>query len=252
MTGADHLVGELKKYKSICYYPSSGKDLSNLDFFGSGRRLWEERVTGLPPAVKVADEAPVEEDEPDLFVHTDINFYQEFASGLDIPPDESGMHGGFEILEYRELPSLTAPNAIFDNFPHSGRCFEYKLRIWGSTKTTTLIYCLCENESLVARILLPNGISVPRIWSRNWAGGRTYGTWLSNVLERLHTRKVYTDWLCVPGRRGEPRNRLVEENYPELMTPSKVRLVRNDAIHWIDEGTHGWVEEYDVLHGGAS
>lgn len=249
MTGEELLVRELKKYKSICFYPSSGKDLSDLDFFGSGGRLWEERIGGSSSDGQRGERRLSPDDEPDLYLHADVNLYQEFASGLDIPVEESGMHGDFEILEQRELPALNAPNMIFENYPHSGRCFEYKLRIWGGLKPKTLIYCLCENEALVAKILLPNGIAVPRIWSRNWAGGRTYGTWLGNVLAPLCTRKVYTDWLCVPGRRGEPRNRLVEEKYPELMKPAKARLVRNDEIHWIDEGAHGWVEEYDVVPG---
>ncbi|OQA05649.1 MAG: hypothetical protein BWY66_02351 [bacterium ADurb.Bin374] len=51
----------------------------------------------------------------------------------------------------------------------------------------------------------------------------------------------------MPGNRGEPRNRLVEEKYPDLMLPSGVNLVRNTDIHWIDEGANGWVEEYDVV-----
>ena len=38
------LADELKKYNRICYYPSSGRDLSDLDYFGSGRLLWNERV----------------------------------------------------------------------------------------------------------------------------------------------------------------------------------------------------------------
>lgn len=247
MTGAEYLARELKKYRCICYYPSSGTDLSNIDFFGSGKKLWEERIGGILPDNGIPGDASGPENDPDLFIHTDINFYQEFESGLELSPKECGVHGSSEILGFRELPALQDPNSIYDNFDYSGRCFEYKLRVWGSKETKTLIYCLCENEYLVSKILLAHDIRVPVIWSRNWAGGRTYGTWLANVLDKLHTVKLYTDWLCVPGKRGEPRNRFLEEKYPELMTPPNVKLVRNDDIHWIDEGAHGWVEEYDVL-----
>ncbi|HNW35197.1 MAG TPA: hypothetical protein PKM25_09720 [Candidatus Ozemobacteraceae bacterium] len=247
MAGEEYLVQELKKYCCICYYPSSGTDLSNIDFFGSGKKLWEERTGGVSSGNNASAETSSRELDPDLFIHTDINFYQEFASGLEMSPKECGIHGSCEVLGFRELPALPAPNEIYDNFTYSGKCFEYKLRVWGSSRIKTLLYCLCENEYFVSRILLAHGIQVPLIWSRNWAGGQTYGTWLANVLDRLHTAKVYTDWLCVPGRRGEPRNRLVEEKYSELMTSPRVRLVRNDDIHWIDEGSHGWVEEYDVL-----
>ncbi|MFZ2956399.1 MAG: hypothetical protein WA705_05880 [Candidatus Ozemobacteraceae bacterium] len=247
MTGGESLARELKKYRCICYYPSSGTDLSNLDFFCSGKKLWEERVGGVSRGGGVPESASGMDDDPDLFVHTDINFYQEFAAGNEASPHERGIHGSFEVLEFRELPALESPNRIWNNFIHSGKCFEYKLRVWGATRTKTLIYCLCENEWFVLRILLDHGIRVPFVWSRNWAGGQTYGTWLANALDKLQTAKLYTDWLCVPGKRGEPRNRLVEEKYPELMTPPTVRLVRNDDVRWVDEGEHGWVEEYDVL-----
>jgi hypothetical protein len=247
MTGEEALARELAKYRGICYYPSSGTDLSNLDFFCSGKKLWEERtggtsrVAGSPKSVSGVD------DDPDLFVHTDINFYQEFAAGTETSPHERGIHGSFEVLEFRELPALENPNRIWEDLQHAGRCFQYQLRVWGSTRTKTLIYCLCENEWFVSRILLAHGIRVPFVWSRNWSGGKTYGTWLANVLGKLQTVKLYTDWLCVPGKRGEPRTQLVGENYPELMMAPTVRLVRNDEVRWIDEGGHGWVEEYDVL-----
>lgn len=247
MTGEEALARELKKYRCICYYPSSGTDLSNLDFFCSGRKLWEERTGGAAQVADGPESASDAGSTPDLFVHTDITFYQEFAAGNDASPHERGIHGSFEVLEFRELPAIESPNRIWGNLEHSGKCFEYKLRVWGSTRTTTLIYCLCENEWFVAKILLAHGIRVPFVWSRNWSGGKTYGTWLANVLDKLQTTKLYTDWLCVPGKRGEPSNRQVGEKYPELMKPSTIRLVRNDEVRWIDEGGHGWVEEYDVL-----
>lgn len=247
MTGEEYLVNELKKYRCICYYPSAGTDLSNIDYFGSGKKLWAERTGENMPECRVLEDHANLETDPDLYVHTDVNFYQEFAAGLELPADECGIHGSFEVLEFRELPALTEPNLIFSNYEFSGKCFEYKLRVWGSAKIRTLIFCLCENEYFVTKVLLANNIEVSLIWSRNWNGSHTYGTWLANVLDRLRTFKVYTDWLCVPGKKGEPGNRAVAEKYPELMLPSKVKIVRNNDTHWIDEGAHGWVEEFDIV-----
>lgn len=247
MSGEAFLVSELRKYSCICYYPSSGTDLSNVDYFASGRKTREERIASVSAKEGRTEDLVSNENDPDLFIHTDINFYQEFAAGLDMVPDECGIHGSFEVLEFRELPCFATPNLISPNFEYSGKCFEYKLRVWGSHKVRTLIFCLCENEYFVAKVLLANKIDVSFVWSRNWNGGQTYGTWLANILDQLHTRKVYTDWLCVPGKRGEPRNKFVEEKYSELMVPAKVKLVRNNEIHWIDEGSHGWVEEFDVV-----
>jgi hypothetical protein len=245
LTGETELIKEIRKHDCICYYPSSGTDLSNIDFFGSGKKLWEERTGGESTEAGVS--APVVDDDPDLFIHTDVNFYQEFASGLDIDGKDQGIHGSFEVVEYKELPALYEPNLIYENYDHAGKCFVYRLKVWGCQKIRTLIFCLCENEYFVAKILIANNLKVDFIWSRNWNGGQTYGTWLTNVLDKLQTKKVYTDWLCVPGKKGEPRNRKVEEKYPELMLAPKVRLVRNDDIHWIDQGGHGWVEEFDVM-----
>jgi hypothetical protein len=247
MPRADHLVEILQRHRCICYYPSAGTDLSNLDFFGSGKKLWSERIgeSQSSPANAPQDDDPVP--DPDLFVHTDIQFYREFENIADISPIELGFHGSFEVLSSRELPVLPAPNRIVSNLAHSGRCFEHTVRLWGSGKTKTLIFCLCENEAFVSQVLLDHGIHVHLLWSRNWAGGKTYGTWLPNVLDRLRTSKVYTDWLCIPGQRGEPRNHAVEEHYPELMVPSRVQLVRHPDLHWIVEGAHGWVEEFDVV-----
>ncbi len=250
MTGEEYLVQELKKYQCLCFYPSSGTDLGDLDYFGSGRRLLGERIDPRPAAAGHPAGAPAQEPDPDLFVHTEINFHQEFDGGLAASPVDCGLHGPLEVEGFRELPALDRPNAIYDNFPFSGRCFEYRVRLWQTGKIRTLIYCLCENEFFVSRLLLRHGLAAPVIWSRNWAGGRTYGTWMANVLDRLRTVKVYTDWLCIPGQRGEPPNRLVTEKYPDLMVPRTVQLVRNNDRHWIDEGAHGWVEEFDVVKTG--
>lgn len=245
MNPLEYLVNELKKYSCICYYPSSGTDLSNIDFFASGKQPLEERSANSESRDGSAGSASFA--EPDLFIHTDINFYMEFEAGKDFELEEYGIHGSYEIVSFRELPILQNSNVIFDNFDFTGKCFEYKLKLRNSSNIKTLIFCLCENEFFVSNILLAHQIKVSYIWCKNWNGSSTYGTWLANVLDRLQTKKIYTDWLCVPGQRGQPRNRMVEEKYPELMLPAKVKLVRNNDIHWIEEGAHGWVEEFDVV-----
>lgn len=246
MTGEEYLANKLQSHKCICYYPSSGPDLSNLDYFCSGKLPWSERTGGMGSAIVMSQELANADNGPDLFIHTDINFYQEFEAGFDLSAQECGINGSFSVIAFEELPTLQSPNMVCDNYAFSGRCFEYKLKLWGSEKIITLIYCLCENEYFVTKVLLAHKIAVPIIWSRNWAGGKTYGTWLANVLHQLNTAKVYTDWLCIPGKRGQPGNDAVAVNYPQLMAPAKVKLVRNEAVRWIDEGANGWVEEFDV------
>ncbi len=248
MTGAEYLVGEIKKYRQVCYYPSSGTDLSDMDFFGSGQKLFEERRN--PEEIFPTVNADETKTSPDLFIHTDVNFYQEFEEAFDFPARECGINGSFEILDFRELPLIKEPNLICDNYIHSGKIFEYKLRLWNSPEVKTLIYCLCENEFFVSRIAMAHDLKIPLIWTKNWNGGKTYGTWLVNVFSKLQTQKFYSDWLCIAGHRGEPRNRPIEEKYPELMTQPGVKLVRNNDIHWIEEGAHGWVEEFDVVSSG--
>jgi hypothetical protein len=246
VTIEESLVEILKRHDKICYYPSSGTDLSDLDYFGSGRKPSEERVN-TNSVHEGSQRLSETDDSPDLFIHTDVNFYMEFAAGLDFQPDECGINGDFEILEFKELAAIQNANLIFKGGADAGRCFEYKLRVWNSPRILTVIFCLVENEYFVSKILLANNIKVPLIWSRNWNGSKTCGTWLANVLDRLGTSKVYTDWLCIPGKRGEPSNKAVRENYPDLMAQTKVKLVRNDDVRWIEEGSHGWVEEFDVV-----
>jgi hypothetical protein len=245
MNAEEYLVNELQKYQCICYYPSSGADLSDVDYFGSGKKLWSERVEGIAPKEQTpAVISP--EDDPDLFIHTDLNFYQEFEAGMEMESEDRSLHGSCEVISFREFPAIKEPNQICKNFAFSGRIFEYKLRIWGSEKVRTLIYLLSENEYFAAKLLLPNAVKIRFIWSRNWFGWNTYGTWLANVMHQLQTSKLYSDWLCVPGKPGEPSNRAVAEKYPELMQSPKIKLVRNENIRWIDESEHGWVEEFDV------
>ncbi|MGM0601357.1 MAG: hypothetical protein ACQETH_16215 [Candidatus Rifleibacteriota bacterium] len=247
VTGEESLVNELKQYKCICFYPSAGTDLSDVDYFCSGKRPWSERAENDQPE---ADFSALEDDSdnfPDLFIHTDVNFYHEFEAGEDIMPYEMGIHGDFELISFRELPSIKEPNLIHDNCEFSGRCFEYKFHAWGKEKVYTLIFCLCENEYLISKIFMANSLKLNYIWSKNWNGGMTNGTWLVNALDKLGTLRVYTDWLCVPGQRGEPRNRFVKEKYSELMGPAKVKLERNNDVRWIEEGAHGWVEEFKVV-----
>ena len=237
------LVEEIKKYKSICYYPSSGIDLSDIDFFGSGKLHWSERVEGAPLPV---DFCVNEEEIPDLFIHTDINFYMQYEEGLDLEADECNIHGDYEILSFRELPQIKQPNKINDNYEFSGKCFEYKLKVWNHNKIITLIHILVENEYAVSQVFLKNGIKIGYMWSKDWAGSLTCGTWFANICDQLHTKKIYTDWLCVPGKRGQPLNKPVLEHYPELMVPCKVKLIKNENAGWIDESAHSWLSELDI------
>ncbi len=234
------LINELKKYNSICFYPSSGTDLSDIDFFGSGRLPIEERKK-----VQVADSCNWEIKEPEVFIHSDVNFYMEFESGEDFDLSECGIHGKYEILSFEQLEIIDKPNRINNNFPYSGQCFKYTLKVWGKEKPVILIFCLCENEFMASQIFLINKIPVNYVWSKNWNGGRTYGTWLARVAKKLEVKVFYTDWLCLPGFRGEPSNSIVYEKYPELETDEESKLERT-SNHWIEEGAHGWVDEFWV------
>lgn len=237
----NNIINELKKYKSICFYPSCGTDLSDIDYFCSGRLPREER--NKKDAISEAWHGDF--DEPEVFVHSDVNFYMEFESGEDLDLSECGVHGKFEILSFEQLENIDKPNRINGNFPYSGQCFKYTLKVWGKEKPITLIFCLCENEYIVSQIFLSNKINLNYIWSKNWNGGRTYGTWLARVSKKIGVRLFYTDWLCLPGFRGEPSNSIVYEKYPELLSEEVSELERTDN-HWIEEGAHGWVDEFIV------
>ena len=236
-----NLIDELKTYNSICFYPSCGTDLSDIDYFCSGCLPREERnLESAVPETWSKDFL-----EPEVFVHSDVNFYMEFESGEDLDLNDCGVHGKYEILEFESLESLDKPNKINNNMPFSGQIFKYKLKVWGKVKPVILIFCLCENEHIVTDIFLKNNISITTVWSKNWNGGRTYGTWLAKIAKNLGVKAFYTDWLCVPGFRGEPSNALVYEKYPMLAIkePSKLERTNN---HWIEEGSHGWVDEFLV------
>lgn len=235
------LIDELKKYKSICFYPSCGTDLSDIDYFGSGGLPREERKKELAKAEKWNKKT----EEPELFVHSDVNFYMEFESGEDLDLSECGVHGKYEIVGFEELESIKEPNRINNNLPFSGQVFKYILKVWGKEKPVTLIFCLCENEYIASQIFIKNNISLTYIWSKNWNGGTTYGTWLARAANKLGVKLMYTDWLCLPGLRGEPSNSIVYEKYPELNTKNISNLERTNN-HWIEEGAHGWVDEFIV------
>ena len=236
----NNIIEELKKYKSICFYPSCGTDLSDIDYFCSGRRPIEERKN-----TDVPDKCAWETEEPDLYFHSDVNFYMEFESGEDLDLSECGIHGKFEILSFEQLEKIDKPNRINGNFPYTGQCFKYSLKVWGKEKPIALIFCLCENEYAASQIFLKNNIPVNYVWSKNWNGGRTYGPWLAKAAKNLGVKLFYTDWLCLPGLRGEPSNDVVYEKYPELKFEQKSLLERTDN-HWIEEGAHGWVDEFKV------
>ncbi len=233
------LIDELKKYNNICFYPSCGTDLSDIDFFCSGCLPREERNN--PTAV--AESWNKEFAEPEVFVHSDVNFYMEFESGEDLDLNDYGIHGKYEIVDFEQLESIKEPNRVNNNLPFSGQIFKYKLKVWGKRKPVTLIICLCENEYVASQVFLKNNINLTVVWSKNWNGGRTYGTWLARVSKCLGVKAFYTDWLCLPGLRGEPSNAIVYEKYPDLEVKKPSKLERSDN-HWIEEGAHGWVDEF--------
>lgn len=236
-----NLIEELKNYKSICFYPSSGTDLSDIDFFCSGGLPREERKE-TDAFSHIWHRAVI---EPELFVHSDVNFYMEFESGKDLDLSEYGIHGKYEIISFEQLESIKEPNRINNNLPYSGQVFKYKLRVWGKEETVVLIFALCENEFVASQIFLANNIPLFYVWSKNWNGGKTYGTWLARAANKLGVKLMYTDWLCLPNLRGEPPNDIVYEKYPNLKVYPEAKLVRTNN-HWIEEGAHGWVDEFMI------
>ena len=236
----NNIINELKNYKSICFYPSCGTDLSDIDYFCSGRLPREERKKAV-----LAEKCDWKTEEPDLYFHSDVNFYMEFEAGEDFDLSEYGIHGEYKILSCEQLETIDKPNRINNNFPYSGQCFKYTLKVWGKEKPVTVIFCLCENEYTVSQIFLANKLNVSYVWSKNWNGGRTYGPWLAKAAKLIGVKFFYTDWLCLPGFRGEPSNDIVYEKYPELKAKDIALLERTDN-HWIEEGSHGWVDEFKV------
>lgn len=235
------LIEELKKHNSIVFYPSSGTDLSDIDYFCSGGLPREERkkANGKPSNWCKAFS------EPETFVHSDVNFYMEFEAGKDLDLSELGIHSPYEILSFTKVSGFEKPNKINNNSPYSGGCFKYELKIWGKEKPVFLFFCLCENEFIASEVFLKNNIKLDYVWSKNWNGGKTYGTWLGRSAGKFGVKLFYTDWLCLPDQRGEPSNSLVYEKYPELFVKNNYFLKRTDN-HWIEEGAHGWVDEFAV------
>lgn len=246
------LIELLKSSNNICYYPSSGIDLSDIDYFASGKLSYFIRKNNSNFNLKqidflnFIDESYLPPSMPDLFIHTDLNFYREFEDGFENDKlTDYGINGSFEILSYKEIQPLSVSNEIYQNFMHSGRCFLYKLKVWNNE--AKLLICIIENETFVAKILLKNNIKIPIIWTKDWNGSKTYGTWLINVFKRLNTTFFYSDWLCLPSKNLGIENKIVFEKYPELEKKDLVKLVKNTELCFIDESKHGWVQEYIIV-----
>ncbi|NLM18318.1 MAG: hypothetical protein GX221_11430 [Candidatus Riflebacteria bacterium] len=229
----------LSESQNICYYPSAGLDLSNIDYFTSGRLPLTSRMKGDSQS----NIEPEFSEMPDLFVHTDVNFYMEYEDMSDLWQDDAFFHGSLECLSTEYLGQLEKPNRIYDNFEHSGKIFFSKFL--ARNKEIKLLVILAENEYAVSEIFLVNQIPIKYIWSKNWNGGKTYGTWLAKIADKLKTEKFYTDWLCVPGLRGEPSNDELKKHYPDLSEKASAVLERTEN-HWIEEGYHGWLDEFIV------
>ena len=221
-----NIIEELKKYKSICFYPSCGTDFSDIDYFCSGCLPREERKKESA----IAEPWNKSFLEPEVFVHSDVNFYMEFEAGEELDLNEYGINSKYKILEFNQLETIKKPNRINNNLPFSGQIFEYKIKVWEKEKPIVLFFCLCENEYLISQIFLANKIP----------------TWLARIAKQLGVKYFYTDWLCLPNFRGEPSNKSVYEKYPELKANNISKLERTDN-HWIEEGAHGWVDEFVVI-----
>lgn len=208
----DLLLKELKRHKSICWYPSAGSDFRPLlylsdSFYGKHEELSAENAV-----------------LPDLFVMTDYQAlgYQDYSNDTDcdcqgIDKMQNGSLGRGDILFKDSNTSLTVKNisqfSVSDIEPQEeliyseniascyGQGYYMTLQV-DSQKSPTkklgtwevdVIYLYAENTAFAKTILLQNQINIDYIVRVRYGGGfgwskETYGLWLYYLADPLNVK----------------------------------------------------------------
>ena len=223
----------------IAWYPSAGYDFRDLLYLHPG-------FSALRPASK-KEPAP-----PDIFLHTDY-----------APWDQTSLLGtGVIHSEKRTTVSIAAREELhrcdlplddqivyfLPGGPATGRVqfmeVEVRSNVLGSF-TRPVIYAFTENAAFFAQRILPGKATLSHIIHIRYGGGcggggRSAGTWLLNVLDKVGCELFITDGHH-PWQSGDER---VCELYPELSGSGKgpsmeaIRVLRGEG--WSGHGDVTW------------
>jgi len=187
------LINELKKFSSLCWYPSAGTDFRELLYLSPEY----EKITDL----KI-------EQKPDGFILTDywvMEYYPKLEESL-IGPTELFNDGRTVItaLNGKELSRLSLPfyNELisFEQSSDYGRVFSFDVKIYSDILgeiNTHVIYAIVENTSFAIDFLLKHKINVYSIihvrYGHMLGGGRSNGMYIKRLLTDLNTHYFISD-----------------------------------------------------------
>ena len=179
------------KHLNIAWYPSAGADFRGLFYLS-------KTYSKLNPA------SQKETVFPDIFLFTDYLSATLFDFSADsvIHEDET-THVTIKYIE--ELPELTLPlDSEIVDFPEQkqllGKVFYMEVSLqsdYPEEFVYPVIYVVTENESFCSEVLLPNKTELSHIihirYGGGFGGGKAAGSWILNVLEKLHCQVFITD-----------------------------------------------------------
>lgn len=214
------LLKELKKHKSICWYPSAGSDFRTLLYLSKPFYEKHEELAGEDAAL------------PDLFVMTDyqkhgfIDYsssgncikYNDIRHNFDLKQTGAlksnyvlydDTYTSFTIKNIRkyELNDVEASKDLTDDFYHAPSCYGQaycmtikvdsrkplakKLGIW----EIDVIYLYVENTTFAKRVLLQNRINIDYIVMVRYPGygNGASGIWLFYLADLLNVKYYVTN-----------------------------------------------------------
>lgn len=232
----NHFLKELKKHKSICWYPSAGSDFRPLLYLSKPFYQKHEELAGEDVVF------------PDLFVMTDYHMYQYEEFSIKRPYVIPHTHivcqprakyhvkenfdkirkgtltredilydDGYTILTVKTLRKLfindidAYQELITESIPSCyGQCYLMTVEIDSHQSVTNklgtwemdVIYLYAENTAFVKKVLLQNRINIDyivrvRYGGRGSGGRETRGIWLLYLADLLNVKYYISDSFCI-------------------------------------------------------
>ncbi len=222
---------DLLQKSRICYYPSAGDDYRDFLYLTPANRIYS---LFLEKSV-----AP-----PNLHVHTDCRIlptpgivYADHKTEVRLSLVEE-----FSCLDLPLTMGITVNPKIHDDL---GKCRLFELEIESNTLgyiTNRLLYCCCENEAFISKVLIENQIEVPHLIHVRYGGGfggaYASGEYLLHCLSTLKVELFITD----PHLNEQSGDRKALEAYPNLNgeRPSLNLLYKLRGKCWSNHGTVSW------------